>query len=113
MQMICGGVILLVLALGGGEAAGWAAALRAPASWLATLYLALFGSVLAFSAYLYLQRHTAPALATSNAYVNPLVALALGAWLRGERLDARIAAGAALVVLAVALAAWDSTRRRR
>ena len=44
----------------------------------------VFGSLIAFSAYLYLLAHASPALATSYAFVNPVIALLLGVWLGGE-----------------------------
>jgi drug/metabolite transporter (DMT)-like permease len=49
-------------------------------------FLILFGSLVAFSAYGYLLRHVRPALATSYAYVNPVVAVGLGVWLAGEQI---------------------------
>jgi drug/metabolite transporter (DMT)-like permease len=108
MQMICGGAMLLLLALLTGERMPSPA--EAPRSWLAVLYLAVFGSMVAYTAYLWLQRHASLALATSNAYVNPLVALVLGATLNGEGLTGRIGLGAALVVGAVALITLGSRR---
>ena len=55
---------------------------------LSMAYLVVFGSFIAYSAYLYLLRTVRPALATSYALVNPLVAMALGAFLAGERFGA-------------------------
>jgi drug/metabolite transporter (DMT)-like permease len=51
-------------------------------------YLIFIGAILGFSAYVYLLETVRPALATSYAYVNPLVAVALGVWLGGEHVDA-------------------------
>ena len=48
-------------------------------------YLVVFGSIIGFSAYIWLLHHVRPALAGSYAYVNPAIAVALGAWLAGER----------------------------
>ena len=82
-QMLVGGGVLLVISLGLRE--------RAPdlavgqALW-ALAYLIIFGSLVAFSSYGYLLRHVRPALATSYAYVNPMVAVGLGVLLAGERL---------------------------
>lgn len=81
-QMICGGLVMTTIALVRGErpvGPPTAAAIGALG------YLVCFGSILAFSAYGYLLRTTRPAIATSYAYVNPLVALAIGASLGGER----------------------------
>ena len=57
----------------------------APGGIAAFAYLVVFGSLLGFSAYVWLLHHVRPALAGSYAYVNPAIAVALGAWLAGER----------------------------
>ena len=72
--MLTGGGVLLLLSLLMGERWGAPSA----ASLWALAYLTVFGSLLAYSAYMYLVAHTRPALATSYAYVNPVVAVALG-----------------------------------
>ena len=62
-------------------------------------YLVVFGSIIGFSAYIWLLHHVRPALAGSYAYVNPAIAVALGAWLAGERFTAHDL-GAMAVILA-------------
>ncbi|SQC90744.1 Uncharacterized inner membrane transporter yedA [Cedecea neteri] len=52
--------------------------------WLALGYLALFGSMISISAYMYLIRNVSPAVATSYAYVNPVVAVLLGTTFAGK-----------------------------
>jgi drug/metabolite transporter (DMT)-like permease len=99
--------------LGGGLVTFPAAALhreRLPAAVpahavLALAYLVIFGSIVGFSAYSYLLRHTTTALATSYAYVNPVLAVLLGAALGGERLGVGMLAPGALVVLGVVIVA--------
>lgn len=81
VQMIVGGACMLFIAAVRDEHLRGPVTLKAAA---ALLYLTVFGSMLAFSAYGYLLRTTRPAIATSYAYVNPLVALALGSLLGGE-----------------------------
>jgi drug/metabolite transporter (DMT)-like permease len=66
-------------------------------------YLAVFGSIVAFTAYNWLLRNVRPALATSYAYVNPIVALAIGAYLGGESVAALTIGAAAVSLLGVAL----------
>jgi len=73
---------------------------------LALIYLITFGSLVAFSAYAYLLRSVRPSLATSYAYVNPVVAMALGVWLGGERLTGAGLIALPLIVVAVSLIAW-------
>ena len=84
-EMLAGGALLLVASAIGGEAIPLAIAPRPLLAWF---YLLTFGSLVGFSAYLYLLRHTRPAVATSYAYVNPIIAMALGVWLAGERITA-------------------------
>jgi drug/metabolite transporter (DMT)-like permease len=74
-EMLCGGAVLMVISLALGEQAQWPPQPLAAAAWL---YLVVFGSLVAFSAYLYLLAHASPAMATSYAFVNPLIALLLG-----------------------------------
>ncbi|HEX2673489.1 MAG TPA: EamA family transporter, partial [Polyangiaceae bacterium] len=64
-------------------------------------YLILFGSLIGFSAYGFLLQRTRPLIATSYAYVNPLVALAIGAALGGEQLSARKLGACVLTVIGV------------
>lgn len=80
-EMLCGGAVLMMISLALGEKPQWPVEPRALAAWA---YLVVFGSLIAFSAYLYLLAHASPALATSYAFVNPLIALFLGVLLAGE-----------------------------
>lgn len=70
---------------------------------LALAYLVVFGSLVAFSSYAYLLRNVRPALATSYAYVNPVVAVLLGIALAGERLSAKGIAALLVILTGVAL----------
>ena len=81
-QMLCGGLAMLVLGLAIGERFD---AMPTPAGLAAFAYLVLAGSIIGFSAYIWLLHHVRPTLAGSYAYVNPAIAVALGAWLAGER----------------------------
>jgi len=80
-EMLAGGAVLLVLSLARGEHLAGPPPARALG---ALVYLVVFGSLLAYSAYLYLLAHVRPAVASSYAYVNPVVAVLLGAALGGE-----------------------------
>lgn len=95
-QMICGGVAMGVLGLALGERITQVPPLEAT---LAVGYLAAFGSIVAFSAYVWLLQNVRPALATSYAYVNPPIAVLLGALLLDERFGVG-AIGAMAVILA-------------
>jgi len=83
-QMLAGGVLLLLVGFGSGERM---TGMPGPGPWAAMVYLIVGGSLIAFSAYGYLLSHVRPALATSYAYVNPLVAVGLGVALAGESLS--------------------------
>jgi drug/metabolite transporter (DMT)-like permease len=99
-QMMTGGVANAVVGIVRGERSVGPVT---PASWAALGYLVVFGSLIAFSAYLYLLRTTTPPVAMSYAYVNPAVAVVLGAALRGERLTASTVLAGILVVAGVAI----------
>jgi drug/metabolite transporter (DMT)-like permease len=81
-EMLCGGAVLMLISLALGEQAPQSATPAAIAAWL---YLVVFGSIIAFSAYLYLLSHASPAMASSYAFVNPVIALFLGVTFAGER----------------------------
>jgi drug/metabolite transporter (DMT)-like permease len=103
-QMLCGGVMMLVVGLAMGERLhGLPSAHAIGAFW----YLVVMGSLAGFSAYIWLLHHVRPALAGSYAYVNPAIAVALGAWLAHERFGLRelVAMGVILSgVVAITLA---------
>ncbi len=80
-EMLCGGAVLLAISFALGEAVSWPLDTRALLAWG---YLVVFGSLVAFSAYLFLLANVSPAMATSYAFVNPVIALFLGVWLGGE-----------------------------
>lgn len=102
-QMVAGGLIFLAAALLSGESIQ---AMPSARSLLALLYLIVFGSLIGFSAYLYLLRSVRPAFAGSYAYINPVVAVVLGVMFAGERIGATeviamivILAGVGIVVV--------------
>ncbi|MDT0137158.1 drug/metabolite exporter YedA [Acidovorax sp. PRC11] len=109
-EMLCGGAVLMAVSLVLGERPAWPAGAAPVAAWL---YLVVFGSLVAFSAYMYLLAHASPALASSYAFVNPAVALALGSVLAGEALSAREGWACAVILAAVGLILIGQGRRRR
>jgi drug/metabolite transporter (DMT)-like permease len=94
-EMLAGGVMLIVLGAARGEQI---VAVPTPHALLALVYLIIFGSLAAMTAYLFLLKAVQPSLATSYAFVNPVIALALGILLGGERIT-----GGALIALPVIL----------
>lgn len=99
-QMISGGAMMLAISRVTGEPIPTAIA---PSTWLFIAHLVLFGSLVGFFAYQYLLVHARPALAMSYAYVNPVLAVLLGAWVGGETLSASMLVSLALITLAVVL----------
>jgi drug/metabolite transporter (DMT)-like permease len=67
------------------------------------VYLIVFGSVIAFSAYNWLLEHYSPTLVATHTYVNPVVAVLLGWWLAGEHVSINVMLSAAMVIAAVFL----------
>ncbi len=106
-QMMCGGAVFLAAALLHGErplpGLGW----RPVIAWL---YLLFFGSLVGYVSFNYLLRRVRPALATSYAYVNPAVAVAIGA-VAGEAVGLRTVAALALILAGVALVAVSRRAR--
>jgi len=107
-QMLCAGVMLLVAGFVGGEQLPTHPTVRASA---ALVYLALVGSIIGFSAYLYVLRHARPAVATSYAYVNPPVAVLFGVLLAGEHVGLFDLAGMAIILLGVGVIALKAGSR--
>ncbi len=101
--MTAGGLALLLLAAGAGEWPRFEVAQVGPRAWASLLYLSVFGSVVAFSAYLFLLDHVSPAKVSTYAFVNPVVAMALGWMLAGEALSPRTLVASAMVIAAVVL----------
>ena len=101
MQMICGGAFMLLAAVVAGEPVPTLSTVPISA-FVAFTYLVFFGSIVAFSGYSWLLRHVAPARVATYAYVNPIVAVALG-WTLGETLRAEELVAMILAVVGVAL----------
>ncbi len=103
MELLCGGVALLVLAAAGGELGSLHLAEVSWRSWLALGYLIVFGSIVAFSAYGIAVRALPTATVATYAYVNPVIAVLLGTLILNERLTPAMFVGGALIVGAVVL----------
>jgi drug/metabolite transporter (DMT)-like permease len=103
MQMLAGGAALLVLSVVLGEPWAFDFGAVSRRSLLGLGYLVVFGSIVAFSAYIWLLRVSTPTRVSTYAYVNPVIAVLLGWALAGEALTARVAVAAAIIVSGVAL----------
>jgi drug/metabolite transporter (DMT)-like permease len=103
-EMLAAGVVLVLLGVVTGEPSSMDASAFTLTSIAAWLYLAVFGSLIAFTAYAWLLRNAPISKVVTHQYVNPLVAIALGALVLDEQLTLAVAAGAALIVGSVFVA---------
>ena len=102
VEMLVAGVMLLAAGVALGEGAAFDASAVSAASVGALLYLVVFGSCVAFSAYVWLLRVSTPARVSTYAFVNPVIAVLLGAWLADEPLGAGVIGAMAAIVVGVA-----------
>jgi drug/metabolite transporter (DMT)-like permease len=101
MEMIAGGVLLLVMGLATGEAGQLHLDQISLRSGLSLLYLIVFGSIVAFSAYIFMLKAAPVALVSTYAYVNPVVAVLLGIAFNGEHLTPVTLVAAGVIIAAV------------
>lgn len=111
MKMLGGGVLLTAAGLLLGEGARISPDMFTTKAILAWVYLIVFGSIIGFSAFTYLLRVTTPSKVATSAYVNPLVAVALGWALLGESVTPRTLVAAAIIIGGVMLIRWRSEAR--
>jgi drug/metabolite transporter (DMT)-like permease len=103
LQMLCGGGLMFAVGLARGEAGDFDLAAVSLRSWLSFAYLVVFGSLLAFTTYMWLLRVARPSVVATYAYVNPLVAVFLGAAIGGETMTAYVWLATVMIVGAVVL----------
>jgi drug/metabolite transporter (DMT)-like permease len=103
MQMFAGGIILAVMAVATGEPARLDLPAVSPESLTALGYLTVVGSLVAFTAYGWLLRVAPLSIVATYAYVNPVVAVVLGAIVLGEEITVRTLTAGAVIIFAVAL----------
>jgi drug/metabolite transporter (DMT)-like permease len=96
--MLCAGSVLMGVSLITGERLRWP---PQPTAALAWIYLTIFGSIIAYSAYMTLLANTRPALATSNSFVNPVIAMFLGVSIGGEMVTRQEWLAVGIIVLGI------------
>jgi drug/metabolite transporter (DMT)-like permease len=106
-EMICGGLVLLVLAGLSGETPQWPPRAEAALAWL---YLVVFGSLIAFNAYMVLLQKASAGLASSYTFVNPVIAMLLGVAIAGEHVTPFEWSAVAVVLAGVVLLMWKPAR---
>jgi drug/metabolite transporter (DMT)-like permease len=100
-QMLAGGVLLTLTAALLGEFRGFHMQAVSGRAWFALAYLIVAGSIVAFTAYVWLLHHESPTRVGTYAYVNPVVAVLLGYFLGGESIGPRTIVGTLLVLVSV------------
>jgi drug/metabolite transporter (DMT)-like permease len=100
-QMLAGGIFLAIASAALGEFPKFHPANVSREAWFALAYLIVAGSIIAFTAYVWLLHHESPTKVGTYAYVNPVVAVILGYFLGGEALGSRTILGAVLILISV------------
>lgn len=107
LLMVAGGAWLMLAAVATGELVAFSITSVSPLSVFSLIYLIVFGSIVAFSTYVWLLKAATPAQVGTYAFVNPVVAVALGWMFAGEPVTPRIVLAAGIIVVGVALIVWQ------
>jgi drug/metabolite transporter (DMT)-like permease len=100
-QMLTGGILLALSAAALGEFHDFHPQTVTRAAWIALAYLTFIGSVLGFTAYLWLIHHQSPTKVGTYAYVNPIIAVILGYFFASEPIGLRTLLGTALILVSI------------
>ncbi len=111
-QMLAGGVFLGLTAAALGEFRNFHPSAVSRSAWLALLYLIVAGSIIAFTAYVWLIHHESPTKVATYAYVNPVIAVLLGYFLEGEGLSLRTILGTLFVLISVVVIITTPAKKR-
>jgi drug/metabolite transporter (DMT)-like permease len=110
-QMLTGGVFLALTSVALGEFRNFHASTVSRGAWLSLLYLIIAGSIIGFTAYVWLLHHESPTKVGTYAYVNPVVAVLVGYFLAGEALGLRTILGTLFVLISVVVITTTSAKR--
>jgi drug/metabolite transporter (DMT)-like permease len=102
-QMLWGGIWLVISSYLLGELKTFQLGSVSRYSLFAWLYLVVAGSIIAYTTYVWLMKHYSPTIVSTYGYINPVVAVVLGWWILDERLDSRIFASSAIIIVGVAV----------
>jgi drug/metabolite transporter (DMT)-like permease len=111
-QMLAGGILLALTAAALGEFRHFDPRAVSLAAWLALVYLIVAGSIIAFTAYVWLIHHESPTRVGTYAYVNPVVAVLLGYFVGGEALGPRTILGTLFVLVSVVVITTTPVKKR-
>jgi drug/metabolite transporter (DMT)-like permease len=110
-QMLSGGIMLVFASAIAGDFRGFRPSAVSPGAWFALVYLIVFGSIIGFTAYIWLLHHESPTKVGTYAYVNPVVAVLVGYFLGGEALGPRTVLGTLCVLVSVVLITRAGVKR--
>ncbi len=111
MQMLCGSAMLGLTGLVRGEFSHLDFSTFSGSSWIAFAYLILVGSLIGFSTFVWLMKHSTPARTSTYAYVNPIVALILGSLILSEPISPRIEIAGLFIIAAVIIVTTQKARQ--
>jgi len=111
VQMLAGGVFLAIAAGAFGEFRNFHPAAVSREAWLSLAYLIVAGSIIGFTAYVWLIHHESPTKVGTYAYVNPIVAVLVGYFLGGEALSMRTILGSVFILISVVIITTTRTKR--
>jgi drug/metabolite transporter (DMT)-like permease len=112
LQMVTGGGALLIAAALHGEYSHLELASATARSWWAVVYLITVGSLIGFSTFVWLMRHSSPARVSTYAFVNPIVAVFLGWLILNEPISLRMLLAAALIIGAVVIITLQKAKKK-
>jgi drug/metabolite transporter (DMT)-like permease len=112
VQMLMGGIALGIVSLMRGELHGFSLAAVSAKSWWSFIYLVVIGSLVGFSTFVWLMKHSTPTRVSTYAYVNPVVAVFLGWLMLDEDVNRRTILSAVVIVAGVVLITWQKGRPR-
>jgi drug/metabolite transporter (DMT)-like permease len=112
-EMVIGGGVMMAAGMARGELSGFSLAQVTGRSWIALAYLAVFGSLAAFTAYVWLLANAPVSQVATYAYVNPAVAVLLGALILNEPITLTVIIGGVVILVAVAMVVAEEARRKR
>jgi len=112
MQMLAGGVMLMVMSLIRGEWSTFDVRAVSSTSWFALAYLIVFGALVAYTCYNWLLQNASPSAVSTYAYINPAIAVVLGWSIAGESLTGVMLLGAAIIVGSVVLITLENKKKK-
>jgi drug/metabolite transporter (DMT)-like permease len=113
MELIFGGILVLIASIIAGEPSQFQLSQVTLRSFLALIYLITFGSVIAFSAYIWLLGHTSATRISTHTFVNPVIAVFLGWLIASEQITTALLVATAIIIISVYLVLYDQYQDKK